>query len=142
MIKYKLACNDCETTFDSWFASSKEYEKLKKKNFLVCHNCNSHKVEKTLMAPKLINSNKNSKDTLDILKYNNIKKTIKNYQKFIKDNFKYVGENFAYEARSIHYNAKKKKKGIYGSASKKDLKELREEGIETQMIPWIDDKDN
>ena len=37
---------------------------------------------------------------------------------------------------------KRKKKGIYGSASKKDLKELREEGIETQMIPWIDDKDN
>ena len=142
MIKYKLICNDCETTFDSWFASSKEYEKLKKKNFLVCHNCNSQQVEKTLMAPKLINSNKNSKDSLDIVKYDNIKKTIKNYQKFIKDNFKYVGENFAYEARSIHYNTKKKKKGIYGSASKKDLKELREEGIETQMIPWIEDKDN
>ena len=33
MIKYKLACKDCEITFDSWFASSKEYEKLKKKNF-------------------------------------------------------------------------------------------------------------
>ena len=142
MIKYKLACNDCKTTFDSWFASSKEYEKLKKKNFLVCHNCNSQQVEKTLMAPKLINSNKNSKDSLDIVKYDNIKKTIKNYQKFIKDNFKYVGENFAYEARSIHYNTKKKKKSIYGSASKKDLKELREEGIETQMIPWIEDKDN
>ncbi len=142
MIKYKLVCNDCDITFDSWFASSKEYEKLKKKNFLVCHNCNSKKVEKTLMAPKLINSNKNSKESLDIIKYNNIKKTIKNYQKFIKDNFKYVGENFAYEARSIHYNVKKKKKGIYGSASKKDLKELREEGIETQMIPWVEDKDN
>ena len=31
MIKYKLACKNCETTFDSWFASSKEFEKLKKK---------------------------------------------------------------------------------------------------------------
>ena len=142
MIKYSLVCKDCDLTFESWFSSSKEYEKLKKKNFLVCHNCNSKKVEKTLMAPKLINSNKNSKDTLDILKYNNIKKTIKNYQKFIKDNFKYVGDNFAYEARSIHYNGKKKSKGIYGSASKEDLKELREEGIDTQMIPWIEDKDN
>ena len=72
----------------------------------------------------------------------NIKKTIKNYQKFIKDNFKYVGENFAYEARSIHYDGKKNSKGIYGSASKKDIKELKEEGIETQTIPWIEDKDN
>ena len=33
MIKYKLECNDCELTFDSWFGSSKEYDKLKKKNF-------------------------------------------------------------------------------------------------------------
>ena len=32
MIKYKLECKNCETTFDSWFASSKEFEKLKKKN--------------------------------------------------------------------------------------------------------------
>ena len=29
MIKYKLICNDCNTKFDSWFASSNEYEKLK-----------------------------------------------------------------------------------------------------------------
>ena len=37
---------------------------------------------------------------------------------------------------------KKKSKGIYGSASKKDLKELKEEGIDAQMIPWIDDNEN
>ena len=37
---------------------------------------------------------------------------------------------------------KQKKKSIYGNASKKDLKELKEEGIETQMIPWVEDKDN
>jgi hypothetical protein len=142
MIKYKLACKDCELTFDSWFASSKEYEKLKKKSFLICHNCNSQKVEKTLMAPQLINSNNKSKNSLDLRKYNNIKKTIKNYQKFIKNNFKYVGENFAYEARSVHYDKKSRAKGIYGNASKQDLKELKEEGIEAQVIPWIDDKDN
>ena len=37
---------------------------------------------------------------------------------------------------------KKKSKGIYGSASKEDLKELKEEGIDAQMIPWIDEKEN
>ena len=142
MIKYKLICKDCNTKFDSWFASSNEYEKLKKRKFLTCHNCNSLKVEKTLMAPQLINSTTKSEAKLDAAKYQKIKKTIKNYQKFIKDNFQYVGDNFAYEARSIHYNSKKKSKGIYGSASKQDLKELKEEGIEAQMIPWIEDKDN
>ena len=138
MIKYRLECKACKITFDSWFASSREYEKLKKKKFLICHNCNSQKVEKTLMAPHLVNSKKKSKDTMDPKKYNSIKKVIKNYKK----NFKFVGENFAYEARLIHYNKKKKIKGIYGSASKQDLKELKEEGIESQMMPWIEAEDN
>ena len=142
MIKYKLACKDCKTTFDSWFASSKEFEKLKKKRLLVCHICNSAKVDKTLMAPSLKNNKKDIKNNLQLYKYENVKKTIKSYQKFIKDNFKFVGENFAYEARSIHYNPKKKSKGIYGNASKKDLKELKEEGIDAQMIPWVEDKEN
>ena len=74
MIKYKLACNDCRITFDSWFASSKEFEKLKKKKFLICHNCNSQKVEKSLMAPQLINRQNKSKDVLESVKQDSIKK--------------------------------------------------------------------
>ena len=142
MIKYKLLCNDCELKFDSWFSSSSEYEKLKKKKLLICHNCNSEKVEKTLMAPQLISRKAKNEEKFDTQKYKKIKKTIKNYQKFIKDNFKYVGDNFAYEARSIHYNSKKPTKGIYGKASQQDIKELKEEGIDTQLIPWVDEKEN
>ena len=142
MIKYKLLCRNCNLKFDSWFASSNEYERLKKKKLLTCHKCNSVKVEKTIMAPQLINSKSKIENNINIEKYNKVKKTIKDYQKFIKDNFKYVGDNFAYEARSIHYNGKKKAKGIYGSTSIEDLKELKEEGIDTQVIPWIDENEN
>ena len=142
MIKYKLECNECELTFDSWFASSAEFEKLKKRKLIVCHICNSTKVDKTLMAPRVMNNKEDFKNNSQLKKYENIKKTIKSYQKFIRDNFKYVGENFAYEARTIHYNYKKKSKGIYGRASKKDLLELKEEGIDTQMLPWVEDKEN
>ena len=110
MIKYKLECSDCEIAFDSWFASSTELEKLKKKKLLICHICNSTKVDKTLMSPSVRNNKKDTKNDLQLDKYENVKKTIKNYQKFIKENFKFVGENFAYEARSIHYNPKKKPK--------------------------------
>ena len=53
-----------------------------------------------------------------------------------------MGENFAYEARSIHYQNKKGLKGIYGTTTKEDLKELKEEGIETGVIPWIKDNTN
>tara|TARA_A100000164_G_scaffold12092_1_gene10132 strand:- start:31 stop:459 length:429 start_codon:yes stop_codon:yes gene_type:complete len=142
MIKYKLACKNCDFTFDSWFASSKEYEKLKNKNLLNCHNCNSNKVEKTLMAPKLINKSDIKIQERNNSKFKKINKKIQEYQKFIKNNFDYVGKNFAYEARSIHYSDKKKRKGIYGTASKDEIKQLKEEGIKTETIPWIDDKSN
>ena len=94
------------------------------------------------MAPQLISVKAKNEEKFDAQKYKKIKKTIKNYQKFIKDNFNYVGDNFAYEARSIHYNTKKPTKGIYGNASQKDIKELKEEGIDTQLIPWVDEKEN
>ena len=141
MIKYSLICKDCDFVFESWFANSKEYEKLKRKKFLNCNICNSINIEKSLMSPNLI-SKKPESSNKEIMKYNKIKKTISEYQKFIKNNFEYVGNNFAYEARSIHYNEKKKEKGIYGTASKQDLIELKDEGIDAEIIPWVEDKNN
>ncbi len=143
MIKYSLICKKCDLAFDSWFASSKEYDKLKIKELINCHGCGSLKVQKNLMAPKLISKNFDTfNEKKDLLKHKKIKKKINEYQKFIKNNFDYVGENFAYEARTIHYSNKKRDKGIYGTASKKDLKELKEEGIDTQTLPWFQNKDN
>ena len=94
------------------------------------------------MAPKLIGKQLKNKTSLGARRYKDIKNTVREYQKFINDNFEYVGNNFTYEARSMHYNKKKKEKGIYGTASKNDLKELKEEGIETHTLPWIEDKNN
>ena len=142
MIKYKLVCKNCDNFFDSWFASSKEYEKLKKLKHVNCNNCNSLKVEKTLMTPSILNSKKKKPVIYKNKKYTKIKNTIKEYQKFIKNNFEYVGEDFAYKARSIHYNNKKRSKGIYGNATTKEVKELKEEGIDTEVIPWVNQNDN
>ena len=142
MIKYKLRCKNCEKNFDSWFSSSLEFEKLKIKKFLNCHFCGSKKIDKNLMAPNILNSISNIKKKDVNKKRRNIKKRIMEFQNFIKANFENVGDDFAYKARSLHYNYKKKQKGIYGSASKKQIKELQEEGIETETFPWIEDKNN
>ena len=141
MIKYKLICKKCDLSFDSWFSSSSEYEKLKKRNYLSCHMCDSKKVEKNLMAPKVLNKFSKEIDK-ETSRFNEVNKKIKEYQKFIKNNFDYVGKNFAYEARSIHYGHSKKKRNIFGTASNNEIKELKEEGIEAEMIPWIEDKSN
>ena len=139
MIKYLLNCKSCSFEFESWFASSKEFDKLKKLKLLNCQQCNSQKIEKSLMKPNLVNTKFKSDNTSKNNK--NFKKKLIEYQKFIKENFEYVGENFAYEARSIHYD-NNKKKNIYGKASIKDMNKLREEGIETSTIPWVEDKEN
>ena len=140
MIKYNLICNNCNNSFDSWFSSSNEYEKLKKNNYLNCPDCNSLEVSKSLMAPSIINKEKINIKTDK--KHNEVKKKIKEYQNFIKNNFEYVGEKFSYEARSLHYNKNINKKGIYGKASLSEVKDLKDEGIETETIPWINDKEN
>ena len=141
MIKYCLKCKNCSLEFESWFSSSKEFDRLKKLKHLNCQKCNSTKIEKTLMTPNLTNT-KNKSFYQNEKKIKEVKYQLKKYQKFVKDNFEFVGDNFAYEARSIHYNKKKKKKGIYGNASSEEVKELKNEGIETEILPWIDDKEN
>ena len=141
MIKYCLKCKNCSLEFESWFSSSKEFDRLKKLKHLNCQKCNSTKIEKTLMTPNLVNT-KNKSFYQNEKKIKEVKYQLKKYQKFVKDNFEFVGDNFAYEARSIHYNKKKKKKGIYGNASSEEVKELKNEGIETEILPWIDDKEN
>ena len=140
MILYKLICKECNNIFDSWFSNSKEYEKLKKIKYLNCHICDSRKVEKTLMAPNILNSSDLKRR--DTHKIKEIKSKLREFKKFIKDNFKYVGDNFAHEARSIHYDPKKKKKAIYGKVSREEIQDLKQEGIKIEEFPWIDDKEN
>jgi len=142
MIKYRLICNNCDSSFDSWFSSSKEYEKLKKLKYLNCHSCKSLKVEKTLMAPSVLNSKDKILSIPKDKKFSKIKNKIRKYQKFIKKNFNYVGDNFVNEARLIQYNKGEKTKGIYGNATSEEISELKDEGIETEVIPWFNDNEN
>jgi len=94
------------------------------------------------MAPSIVNQKKQNISILKNKKINKIKNKIKKYQKFIKKNFDYVGDNFSYEARSLHYNNKKKSKGIYGNATVNEISELKDEGIDTDVIPWFQNNEN
>ena len=140
MIKYSLTCKKCNSVFESWFNSSREYDRLKKIKLLNCETCGSLDVKKSLMSPNLSNTKKKNSERVDNIK--EVKKKIKEYQRYLKNNFDYVGNNFTHEARSIHYNKKKGKRGIFGNATKEDVKELNEEGIQIETIPWIEDTEN
>ena len=42
----------------------------------------------------------------------------------------------------MHYDKKNSAKGIYGDATLDQINELKDEGIETEVIPWINDNEN
>ena len=106
-----------------------------------CTKCNSLDIEKSIMSPGILSNFKKDQNK-EVEKYSEVRSEIKKFQSYIKKNFKYVGDNFSYEARSIHYEKDKNKKGIYGKATTKEIKELKDEGIDTAVIPWINDKEN
>ena len=53
MIKYLLRCRN-KHEFESWFSSSKEYEKLKRNNLIECIFCKSSEVNKSIMSPNIV----------------------------------------------------------------------------------------
>ena len=61
--------------------------------------------------------------------------------KQIKKNSEYVGDQFPEEARKIHYN-EAEMRSIYGKASKTEITELVDEGIDIIQIPEIPDDKN
>src|SRR5262245_24958364 len=52
MIRYALAC-DQGHAFESWFANSATHDRQVKRGLVSCPVCNSTKVEKAIMAPRL-----------------------------------------------------------------------------------------
>ena len=140
MIKYNLKChNDHE--FESWFSNSREYDKLNKKRLLECIFCSSKKINKSIMAPTILNSKEKDKQN-EIFNQNfkDEKNKLLNLRKYIEKNFEYVGKDFSKKVREVYYD-KKNKKAIYGTATSDEREELAEEGIDLFSIPWVN-KDN
>ena len=137
MIKYNLICEN-NHEFESWFANSKEFEKLNKRKLLECIFCSSKTINKSIMAP-MVSIAKENNEELKIYESSLKKEKEKliNIRKYIEKNFEYVGENFSKKVREIYYD-KKKKKTIYGIATPEERTQVKEEGIDLLSIPWVD----
>tara|TARA_X000001036_G_scaffold405304_1_gene413212 strand:- start:116 stop:535 length:420 start_codon:yes stop_codon:yes gene_type:complete len=136
MIKYNLKC-DKKHEFESWFSSSKEFENLKIKKMIECIYCNSTEVEKSIMSPLVLNKEKNIKKNKHANETKKFYGELLKIRKFVEKNFENVGKNFSKEARNVYYD-NRKNKNIYGNATQEETEELREEGIDTVSIPWVE----
>ena len=139
MIKYQLKC-ECGKEFESWFASSKEFDKLEKKKMLSCICGTSNKISKQLMSPQVRGAAKTDGDKQKEI-YQNVQKKLADLRKYVEKNAEYVGDKFASEARSIYYD-KKNVRNIYGVTTPEETSELLDEGIELSSVPWVPKTDS
>ena len=135
MIQYSLTC-EARHTFDAWFRNAAAYEDQAARGLLVCPVCNSHTVEKALMAPAVTRTPEKvalSAGHPDHAKLIAAMRALKNK---ITSEADYVGEKFAEEARKMHYG-ESEQRSIYGETTFDEAKELRDEGIEIQPLPRL-----
>jgi hypothetical protein len=161
MIRYALRC-DRDHTFESWFQNSAAYDKQAKRGLVTCPVCNSAKVEKTIMAPRLARADvpeppppipapapapapqaAPTKSSVAIMgaQERELRQKLKELRDHVTKNANYVGAKFPDEARKIHYG-ETEHRSIYGEASPEEAKALHEEGIEFHPLPVLPDDQN
>ncbi len=158
MIKYKLKCKSTYCTeqneFDGWFQNIEAYEKQKSLGLINCPICGSHNIIKLLATPNVrkvkYQTTKNTKIANDTLVMNsergvlgnenlkNVTTILRTIKKEIQKNSTFVGDKFVSEARSMK-DGQIKERPIHGHGTKKEIQELRDEGIDVINIPWIPD---
>jgi len=154
MIKYQLKCRSkiCsnEKEFDGWFKSIEAYEEQKLQRLINCPICGSDKVEKLLTSPSLktninktsdikdkqFKNSKNNETFLGNVDSDNISTLLRTLKKEVQKNSTFVGNEFVSQVRSMK-EGKIKEKPIHGHGTNKEIKELRDEGIDVVNIPWI-----
>jgi hypothetical protein len=141
MIRFSLAC-DHDHDFDAWFRNNDDFDKQQKRGLVSCPVCGSSKVEKALMAPSVQTARKREKVALSIgAEQKQLMGKLKELTDKLKENADYVGDKFPEEARKIHFG-EADPRGIYGEASREEVKELLEDGVEIMPLPTIPDDTN
>ena len=141
MIRFSLVC-DHDQEFEAWFRSNDDFETQKKRGFVDCPACGSHKVEKALMAPAVSTGRKKEKVALAMgEEQRRLIAQMKDMAEKIRANADYVGDKFAEEARKIHFG-EADPRGIYGEATLDEAKGLVEDGVEFMPIPVVPDDQN
>ncbi|AZV19974.1 MULTISPECIES: DUF1178 family protein [Mesorhizobium] len=141
MIRFALICEH-EHEFEGWFRSNDDFDTQKKRGFVDCPTCGSHKVQKALMAPAVSTARK--QETIALAMGEAQKQALaqlKAMAEKVRENADYVGDKFAEEARKIHFG-ESDPRGIYGEATLDEAKSLAEDGVEFMPIPVFPDDRN
>jgi hypothetical protein len=162
MIRYALRC-DQGHEFESWFQSSAAFDSQRRRKLVTCPACNSAKVEKAIMAPRLNKKGRTAavaaavpaavpapsesvpapSESVSLVsaQERELRAKLKELRDYIVSKVDNVGDEFPTEARKMHYGDIEHRP-IYGEASLDEARELIEEGIEVAPLPLVPDDRN
>ena len=157
MIRYALHC-ERDHTFESWFQDSSAYEQQVKRKLVNCPVCNSVKIEKAIMAPRIVGKKAREPAApapavaetpsaaagptpLMMAQERELRAKLKELRDHIVKNADNVGERFPNEARKMHYG-EIEHRPIYGEASPEEAKSLIDEGVEVSPLPVLPEDRN
>jgi len=161
MIRYSLLC-ERDHAFESWFQDSSTYDAQVKRKLVSCPICASVKVEKAIMAPRIVS--KKGRDRAEpvpaaptptpapaetpaastplvMAQERELRAKLKELRDHIVKNADNVGERFPNEARKMHYGDIEHRP-IYGEASPEEARSLIDEGIEVSPLPVLPEDRN
>jgi hypothetical protein len=141
VIHYELIC-DNDHRFDAWFKNAQAYDEQHARGVLVCPVCESHKVQKQMMAPAVSRADA-EKVSLSIghPEHRQLREAMRALRQKVVSEADYVGDKFAEEARKIHFK-EVDPRGIYGEATREEAAALLEDGVDFMPLPNIPDDAN
>ena len=103
--------------------------------------CDSTNVRKDIMAPKVKRKSSQikskSKGQGNLMMSGRARQILKTIEQTVKREYTDVGKKFAQEARKASRGERDEK--IYGTATKKEVKQLQKDGIDIFPVPEIKD---
>ncbi|MEI7446167.1 MAG: DUF1178 family protein [Burkholderiales bacterium] len=140
---FNLACEH-DHRFEGWFGSAEDYDAQLARGLVECPVCASKDIRKMPTAPRLNLSGTSDKPlapaaggreaAAQMPDAKAMQAMVMKLARSIVENTEDVGERFADEARRIHYR-EAPERGIRGTASPEQARELSEEGIEVFSFP-------
>jgi hypothetical protein len=142
VIVFDLACSDGHR-FEAWFRSGAAYDEQAEAGALVCPVCRDTRIVKAPMAPRVARAAgsepvaRAERRPVETGKGQGQEpaQILGRLRGLIEANCDDVGDRFAEEARRIHFG-ETDPRGIYGEASSEEAAALREDGIDYQVLPW------
>ncbi len=136
MIVFNLSCEKAHR-FEGWFGSADDFAVQVKGGSIACPLCGSLEIARQPSAPYVsTRGSEPAQEQQSVMVANTAQILHKKFIEYVLQNTEDVGRRFPDEARRIFYK-EVAERAIRGTASMKEVTELKEEGIDVVAVSGI-----